>query len=61
MILIIDDVAYQFHRYESTQSKIFNRLHFEVEPCHGTCPIFEVEIFSDGAVNYNGIALEKRL
>lgn len=56
LTLIIDDLAYQFQRYESAQSMVFQRLNFEVEPCHGTCPVFEVEIISDGTVNFNGKA-----
>ncbi|HLW08499.1 MAG TPA: DUF6438 domain-containing protein [Marinilabiliaceae bacterium] len=56
LTLVVDDVGYQFQKYIPKQRKSFQKLHFEVEPCHGTCPIFEVDIFSDGTVNYSGIA-----
>ncbi|MBT0810912.1 hypothetical protein KIH41_06415 [Litoribacter ruber] len=59
LTLKIDDVDYQFLKYEPKQRMDFQKLYFEVEPCHGICPIFEVYIFSDGTVNYNGIAYTK--
>ncbi|MDO6437485.1 DUF6438 domain-containing protein [Cyclobacterium sp. 1_MG-2023] len=56
LTLKFDDLDYQFQKYESKQKINFQKLYFEVEPCHGTCPIFEVYIFSDGTVKYNGKA-----
>ena len=56
LTLVVDDVGYQFQKYIPEQRKSFQKLNFEVEPCHGTCPIFKVDIFSDGTVNYSGIA-----
>jgi hypothetical protein len=56
LTLKIDDLEFQFQKYESKKRIDFQKLYFEVEPCHGTCPIFEVYIFSDGTVKYNGIA-----
>ncbi|MDO6440462.1 DUF6438 domain-containing protein [Cyclobacterium sp. 1_MG-2023] len=55
LTLAIDDVGYTFQKFESTQGMNFNRLYFEIEPCHGFCPVFQVEIFPDGTVNFNGI------
>lgn len=55
LILIIDDVGYQFQKYESKKSIDFKKIYFEIEPCFGTCPVFEVTIYSDGEVNYKGI------
>jgi len=56
LTLIIDNVSYLFQKYESKQRMDFQNLYFEIEPCFGTCPVFEVNIFSDGTVNFNGIA-----
>jgi hypothetical protein len=56
LILMVGDDTTEFLKYVSTEGRFFNRLFFEVEPCHGTCPVFEVEIFSDGTVKYNGKA-----
>ena len=55
LTLVIDDLGYKFQKYESSQSMKFQRLFFVVEPCHGFCPAFEMDIFSDGKVIFNGI------
>ncbi|WP_215226764.1 DUF6438 domain-containing protein [Echinicola shivajiensis] len=52
--LIIDNDTSQFFKYIPLETRKFNKLFFEIEPCDGTCPVFEVEIFSDGKVIYNG-------
>lgn len=59
LILKHDNLDYQFQKYESNQRVDFQKLYFEAEPCDGTCPVFELSIFSDGTVKYNGIEFTK--
>lgn len=38
----------------SGEEKVYQFLGFKKTPCYGTCPVYEVKIFSDGQVTWHG-------
>lgn len=61
LTLIFDNDTSTFEKYKSFRKGNFQKLTFKAGPCHGDCPVFNVEIFASGLVNFNGKAYTAKI